>query len=299
MELKRCLKNHYFDGDIHSECPVCAAEKKIDRRSVGAARQINKAMEVNDMGFEKKGETMGFDNIGFTEPVGETMGFDNVGFTEPVGETMGFDDIGFTEPVGETMGFDNQGFGTAGFHSVGKTEPVEEKRWTSQGRNAGGSFYTRGFDETKPPTRGFSGETVGIGSSYPGVDDYGDETMCVTPGKAVGFYPVVGWLVCVDGPDRGNDYRIRTGYNQIGRAEHMDICIRGDHQISREKHALIAYDDTEQIFFFGPSEGRNIVRINGKMVMVPTPLNAYDILTVGTSKLIFVPLCGEHFNWNN
>ena len=110
---------------------------------------------------------------------------------------------------------------------------------------------------------------------------------------------MVGWLVCTEGPDRGHDYRIRTGYNHIGRAEHMDICIRGDKQISREKHALIAYDDTEKVFFFGPSDGRNIVRVNGKMAMVPTELHAYDILTVGSSKLIFVPLCGEQFDWNN
>ncbi len=29
--------------------------------------------------------------------------------------------------------------------------------------------------------------------------------------------PVVGWLVAVEGPCRGTDYRIHTGYNYIGR----------------------------------------------------------------------------------
>lgn len=202
---------------------------------------------------------------------GNMMG--EFGATEPVegGGFSGFDNIGATEPVG--------GFG--GFPGGGATAPAS------------------GFTGTMPPTNGFdSGETMNFfESKAPGVDNYNDETMAVNPGMVAGFTPVVGWLVCIEGPDRGHDYRIRTGYNQIGRAEHMDICIRGDKQISREKHALIAYDETEKVFFFGPSDGKNIVRVNGKMVMVPTELKPYDILKVGTSQLIFVPLCGEHFNW--
>lgn len=199
------------------------------------------------------------------------------GNTEPLNSGMvpGFDDIGATEPVVGGLG---------GFSNEGATAPVS------------------GFTGTKAPTHGFDGggETMNFfDKKAPGVDNYNDETMAVNPGMVAGFTPVVGWLVCMEGPDRGHDYRIRTGYNQIGRAEHMDICIRGDKQISREKHALIAYDETEKVFFFGPSDGRNIVRVNGKMIMVPTELQPYDILAVGTSKLIFVPLCGEHFDWSN
>ena len=141
------------------------------------------------------------------------------------------------------------------------------------------------------------GKTVGVAPSAPAPQPDTGKTVAVFQ-KSFSREPVTGWLVCIEGPDRGHDYRIRTGYNHIGRAEHMDICIRGDKQISREKHALVAYDDTEKVFFFGPSDGKNIVRVNDKMVMVPTQLHAYDTVTVGTSKLIFVPLCGENFNWN-
>ena len=226
----------------------------------------------------EQGRTAGMmDDYGATEPVGggSSGGFSGVGETEPVGGGFsgGFSNVGATEPVGG-------GF-SGGFSGVGATEPMTG---------------------TKAPTRGFngSGETMHLfDDKIPGVDNYNDETMAVNPGMVAGFTPVVGWLVCTEGPDRGHDYRIRTGYNHIGRAEHMDICIRGDKQISRETHALIAYDDTEKVFFFGPSDGRNIVRVNGKMAMVPTELHAYDILTVGSSKLIFVPLCGEQFDWNN
>lgn len=223
MDMKQCPRGHFYDGELNTSCPECAAENR-------------------------NGNYGGMD---------QSM-FDGIGITEPV-------DYGFES---------------------GSDDPAD-------GFGIGGS-------ETKAPDQTFSGsETMQFyEESAPGVDNYSDQTMAYNPGKVVGFTPVVGWLVCVEGPDRGNDYRIRTGYNHIGRAEHMDVCIRGDKQVSREKHALIAYDDEEKVFFFGHSEGRNIVRINDRMVMVPSRLAPYDTVTVGSSKLIFVPLCGEHFDWD-
>lgn len=131
------------------------------------------------------------------------------------------------------------------------------------------------------------------------VENYSGETSPVSVGGVEGFTPVVGWLVCVDGPAEGTDYRIRAGYNYIGRGENMDICIQGDNNIGRDRHAMIAYDPQEKIYFFGPADGRSIVRKNDKMVMVPTELAAYDVIRIGSTKLMFVPLCGEHFNWKD
>lgn len=112
------------------------------------------------------------------------------------------------------------------------------------------------------------------------------------------FLPVVGWLVCIEGPAMGRDYRIHSQYNYIGRGQHMDICISGDSCISAEKAAILAYDDEEKLFSFGPGLGHNVVRVNGKMLMNATELNPYDELTIGKTKLLFVPLCGERFDWN-
>lgn len=79
----------------------------------------------------------------------------------------------------------------------------------------------------------------------------------------------------------------------------MDICISGDNCISTERAAVIAYDEEEKIFSFGPSMGHNVVRVNGKMLMNAVVLNAYDELTIGKTRLLFVPLCGERFDWND
>ena len=38
--------------------------------------------------------------------------------------------------------------------------------------------------------------------------------------------PVTGWLVCLEGPSRGRDYRIIPEKNFIGRAGDMEIRIK-------------------------------------------------------------------------
>lgn len=131
----------------------------------------------------------------------------------------------------------------------------------------------------------------------PNVQDY-DPTMPATLNGVPGFSPVTGWLVCIDGPAKGTDYRIHTDYNFIGRASNMDISIAGDNRIDRDRHAVVVYDPQERIFFFGPQNAKSVVRVNNRPVIGQVELNPYDVLTIGTTKLMFVPLCGKEFNWD-
>lgn len=108
-----------------------------------------------------------------------------------------------------------------------------------------------------------------------------------------------GWLVCTEGSNRGSDFRIHNGINFIGRSLDMDICITGDNHISAKNAAVIAYDDQDKVFYIGNGMGHNIVRQNGQMVLGQNELNPYDVITVGTTKLLFVPLCSENFDWSN
>ena len=108
--------------------------------------------------------------------------------------------------------------------------------------------------------------------------------------------PVVGWLVCIDGPLRGVDFRIHDGYNYIGREE-GDIHIHGDNQISRQKHAVVSFYAKRQSFHVGPADGRNIIELNGEPVFSPMEMKSFDVLTVGSTKLMLVALCGETFSW--
>lgn len=115
----------------------------------------------------------------------------------------------------------------------------------------------------------------------------------------MGFDPVVGWLACVAGPSRGKSYTVRGGVNSIGRSERMDIVITGDLKISAENHAKISYSDKHNRFNLLPGEGRNIVYLNDEELFTPMPLKAYDLIDFGETKLLFVPLCGEKFTWED
>lgn len=188
--------------------------------------------------------------------------------------------------------------GGGGFGPTMATEPagggfVDEYGPTMPFGSAGGAM-----DETIKPDDDSMLRTgaQNFGPVKQEMEDYGPtETVYMT--NEMGFSPVVGWLVCIEGASKGMDYRIRSGYNYIGQKDNMDICIKGDHKISRERHALIAFDHEENVFFFGPADGKNIVRLNGKMVMNSVEIHAYDVLTVGVTKLLFIPLCGDKFRW--
>lgn len=115
--------------------------------------------------------------------------------------------------------------------------------------------------------------------------------------KDMGIDPVVGWLICIKGGEKGRDYRIHSDNNYVGRSEKMDICIRGDETISRENQAVVTYDSVDHSYYFSPGDGRSIVRVNDKAVFQTTVLQAYDKVTVGKTDLLFLPLCGERFEW--
>ena len=116
--------------------------------------------------------------------------------------------------------------------------------------------------------------------------------------KKIGIDPAVGFLVCVSGPHRGADYKLVAGRNFIGRAAAMDVALADDDTVSRESHALVTYDAKHNSFSLSPGQGRGITYCNDEQVEMVRPLKAYDVIEVGKSQLLFLPLCGEQFQWN-
>lgn len=151
------------------------------------------------------------------------------------------------------------------------------------------------------PASGDAGKKEEMGKyppTAPGKVQQPGATAPVTPQGKQEQADLVGWLVCIEGPSRGKDYRIRNQNNYIGRDPGSDIWIPEDSCISADRSANIVYDYMTRSFFFGPFMGKNPVRVNGAMVTNSAQLQAYDVLQVGMTKLLFVPLCGDRFDWN-
>ena len=125
--------------------------------------------------------------------------------------------------------------------------------------------------------------------------DFGDDDVtesCVK--KKLGFAPIVGWLVCIDGECKGKDYPIRGERNYVGRDRSMDICIM-DETVSRNNHASVNFDDRAGKYYYSPGMGRTIDHINDNPVFGTVELKKNDIIEIGSTKMLFVPLCGDKY----
>lgn len=110
--------------------------------------------------------------------------------------------------------------------------------------------------------------------------------------------PVVGWLVGIKGVCRGKDFRLHNERNYIGRKEGLDVVLN-DNKISREPAVQVVYDSRSRCFYIAPCDGsQNNSYLNDRLLMMTCELKAYDRLQLGECELVFVPLCGEYFSWD-
>lgn len=163
------------------------------------------------------------------------------------------------------------------------------------------------------------GETVGIdysanGAGTPPVPEAPKPFDGIDPEKTIGaqffnftnkdediptdkikdsIVPVVGWLVCIEGDAAGKDFRLCAGKNYIGRAADNDIVLDSDRAVSGRHHAIVSFDLVGSEAYCHPGESRELFYLNGKAVYTPTELHKGDVLTVGKTKLIYVPFYGE------
>jgi hypothetical protein len=111
--------------------------------------------------------------------------------------------------------------------------------------------------------------------------------------------PVVGWLVCIEGHCLGKAFPLKNGKNFIGRGGNMDVVLEGDNNVSRMKHAIVTYEPQSRTFVAQPGESRELFYVNNQVVLMNVELKDRDMLVVGRTKLMFVPLCGPAFAWED
>jgi hypothetical protein len=194
-------------------------------------------------------------------------------------------------------------FGGTPVDQGGKTMPL-----AGGGNPDFGTMNAEGLQTMSP--MGYSGfqpdvSVIADGKTAP-PKGYGTPKSVVDENKTVGMMrekhgvePVVGWLVCVEGKQKGKSFELKGRINTIGRSDKMDISIRDDKTISNENHARLGYGEKNNRFTLIPAENKNVIYLNNEDVYIPTPLAAYDIIDFGETKLIFIPLCCDKFNWNS
>ena len=157
-----------------------------------------------------------------------------------------------------------------------------------------------GYDAAIPPTGGRDstiGETVMPEAIRRRMEQEKDNRTVGEFKRRLGYEPVVGWLVCEEGPEVGKDYRLYGRINTIGRAEGNDVVLAQEHTVSQKNHVRLAYDAKHNNYQLIPGDGSNVTYLNDEPLYVPQRLNAYDILEMGETKLMFIPLCNDRFRW--
>ena len=141
-------------------------------------------------------------------------------------------------------------------------------------------------------------ETDGFGKTQDLFDDDG-KTMNLDF-DTFPIQPVVGWLVCVEGCMRGSSFVLKSGKNFVGRSQNSnDIVLRDDKAVSRDKHAIVIYDPHSNSFLVQAGDSRELFYLNDVLVLSAEKLKPYDVITLGGTKLIFMPLCSDKFTWES
>lgn len=145
------------------------------------------------------------------------------------------------------------------------------------------------------------GKTVAIVGNCDESEEDDNKTIAIFSKKNSTYKmdPVVGWLIILNGESKGRDYRLHSDNNFIGRSSEMDVNLEHDSTVSRENHAVLAYDSKLHQFVLSAAGGRAIIRVNDEPVYNITKLKDYDKIEIGETIMLFRSLCGDDFSWND
>jgi hypothetical protein len=108
---------------------------------------------------------------------------------------------------------------------------------------------------------------------------------------------VVGWLVGISGPIRGEAFPLRMGRNVIGRDRRSDIVINDDQASSH--HADLVFRPEERRFILMDHNSTNGTYVNEMEIEPRRDLIEKDVIRIGSHRFVFSPLCHDGFHWDD
>ena len=181
-----------------------------------------------------------------------------------------------------------------------KNQQSEGKTVSLDVSSSGGGDVTVAMSTDDGPT--LSGMVQAVKGNYgSGLPSDDQKTVSFFAGNQVLAEkdPVVGWVVCVKGGLYGQDFRLKSGRNFVGRAENMDVCLRGESTVSRDRHAILIYEPRQNLFLVQPGETKELIYLNGNVVLTPMVMKKNDVLQVGDVSLMLIPCCDDAFQWED
>ena len=105
------------------------------------------------------------------------------------------------------------------------------------------------------------------------------------------------FLVGIDGPMTGASYVFQESRAIIGRQKNYEISLYRDNSVSRSPHAILTYNKDTLRYAIACGDADKKVSVNGAFITGETELKLYDVIGVGQSRLLFIPVCSEKFAW--
>lgn len=285
MNLTRCAQGHFYDGEKYPSCPHCGeAEGMMDTPTEMFTESAEMLTQPAPQPMAAPVPDYQPDN---TLPIGGVSA-DSV--TLPFG---GVSADSVTVPIGGVSA-DSVTVPLSGNFEAGVTEPWNPTPQPQQQEADDDDDHTLAFFDYDEKTFDAPQPAAPAAPAAPVPEPQQPKVHNKTFSG-----PCVGWMVAIGGSHIGQDFHLKTGKNFIGRDESMDIALTGDRSVSREKQAIIIYEPKQHLYLIQPGEASSLVYCNNEVVLNPVALKAYDMITVGDVNLIFIPLCGQQFNWND
>lgn len=281
MNVVRCENGHFYDGDKYTLCPHCGAKtcvtietpqltEKTTKKSSSIFGRKNKLVStVKQQASNQDEETcaLPIDN--------KEYGGNNTEDKHPKDHQAVNNDFADDEKTMDLWQLEEEPKCETPMSS--KQDSVESSVQEQSSLRSAIQRISANNEE----------KTVGIFSS-------GRETA-----RAEVSNPVVGWMVCVAGPHFGESFCISAGKNGVGRTNENDIVLSKDNSVSRVKHAMIIYEPKKRNFYLQPGDSSGLTYLNDEYIMDSKLLSSRDIIELGDSKFMLVPLCGPDFTWED
>ncbi len=124
------------------------------------------------------------------------------------------------------------------------------------------------------------------------------EAAAFTNTQPVTDKPVTGWMVCVSGELKGAMCTLYEGENYIVLEETGLKTVLSDEDCD-EYSCVISYIPETRSFRASRGNAGELCYIGNEIVLDSLDINAYDNIEVGDQMLLFIPLCGERFSWDD